>query len=189
MQEYYFLFGLGFLWLVFAVVQDVRTREISNWLNFSLLAFALMYRGIYALESGRASFFWWGIAGTLFFVALSHALYYGRAFAGGDAKLLMALGPLVPFSSLSEMVLTGFGFVFALFLFGSIYGLIYTTCLIPSKWVLFKKVFLARARRMQKLFFLCLGLGGITFIDILSAVFFFFAFLLLPFLYAYGKSV
>jgi len=49
MEEYYFLFGIAFLWTLFAVVQDIRKREVSNWLNFSLLGIIIAYRAIYGI--------------------------------------------------------------------------------------------------------------------------------------------
>ena len=39
-----FLILLGLVWIIFAVVQDLRKREIANWLNFSLVIFALVFR-------------------------------------------------------------------------------------------------------------------------------------------------
>jgi Flp pilus assembly protein protease CpaA len=67
MEEYYFLFALGALWMLFASVQDFRTREISNWLNFSLIAFALSYRAFYSNSTGNWNFLWFGIGGVLLF--------------------------------------------------------------------------------------------------------------------------
>ncbi|MEK6858698.1 MAG: A24 family peptidase [Nanoarchaeota archaeon] len=194
MQEYYFLFGLGFVWLCFAVVQDLRTREISNWLNFSLLGLALFYRGFVAFDSGKAQFFWWGVAGTFFFVALGYLLYYGRAFAGGDAKLLMALGPLIPFERFNDLVVLGLGFVFVLFLGGSIYSLIYTAAYIPSRWKPFSNCFAARWKSSRFFMYLCFVLGvviglSMALLDVVAGLLFLAAFALLPFLYLYGKTV
>lgn len=194
MQEYYFLFGTGLVWLFFAVVQDVRTREISNWLNFSLLSIALLYRGLFALNSGNASFFWLGVAGTFFFMALAYILYYGRAFAGGDAKLLMALGPFIPFEHLSDFVMLGLGFVFVLFLGGSIYSLLYTAALIPRKWSAFKRSFIHELRLRRSMVRICFLLGitaglAFWFFDIFAGFLFFCAFALLPFLYNYGRAL
>ncbi len=33
----YFLIVIAFIWILFAVVQDLRKREVANWVNFSLL--------------------------------------------------------------------------------------------------------------------------------------------------------
>ena len=194
MYEYYFLFALAFVWLCFAVVQDIRTREISNWLNFSLLSFALLYRAYVALVTDNSGFFWWGIISTIFFVFLAYILYYGRAFAGGDAKLLMALGPVIPFERLSDALVLGFGFIAALFLLGSIYSLLYTLVLVPQQWKAFKKSFVVQIRDIRSLTFICLLLGVVmgvafAFIDLVIGLSMFIALALLPLLYSYGKTV
>ena len=39
-----FLIVLCLIWIAFAVIQDLRKREIANWLNFSLLFFMIAFR-------------------------------------------------------------------------------------------------------------------------------------------------
>lgn len=39
-----FLIVLCLIWIAFAVIQDLRKREIANWLNFSLIIFAIAFR-------------------------------------------------------------------------------------------------------------------------------------------------
>lgn len=194
MYAYFFLFAIAFLWILFAVIQDLRTREISNWLNFSLLSIGLLYRGFYALLHDDPSFFWWGALGTLFFVMAAYGLYYGRAFAGGDAKLLMGLGPFVPIEQFADLFLLGFGFIFALFLLGSLYSLSYTLVLIPRRWNSFRRSFIHFSIARRGLFFVCLGIGTLValplaLLDRIVALSFFLIFLLFPFLYAYGKAI
>jgi Flp pilus assembly protein protease CpaA len=63
------LLFVGLAWLVFAVVQDLRTREISNWLTFSLLAISLLYHAGYALFHNDISFFLFAVGGVALFVA------------------------------------------------------------------------------------------------------------------------
>lgn len=194
MFAYAFLFGLAFVWLCFAVVQDLRTREIANWLNFSLLTIALLYRGGYALVYHDSLFFLYGLGGMLFFTMLAYVLYYGHAFAGGDAKLLMALGPILPFSSFSDYIVLGFGFIFALFLLGSLYSLAYTLPLVIRKRKTFGPSFRHTLRHSSAFSIGCCLLGvltGILFLwyDVWYAVAFFAAFCALPFLYSYARSI
>ena len=157
-----FLIVLALIWLIFAVVSDLRTREIPNWLNFSLIIFALGARFFYDLSNlpefsinsfyvilllvlapflvfiqlsssfkslkKEIAFFasislffiiviyfnyasltfnrlildsgfiysYQGIFGLMAFFLLANILYFSRFFAGGDAKLMMALGPVIP---------------------------------------------------------------------------------------------
>jgi len=73
MEEYIFLFVLAVVWIVFAVAQDWRTREVANWLNFSLIGFVLAYRALWSIWSGDWMFFVYGAVGVLGFVGLGYA--------------------------------------------------------------------------------------------------------------------
>jgi len=124
MFEVIFLFVLGLIWVVFAVVQDLRSREISNWLNFSLVIFALGFRFFYSLFNESFGFFFQGLIGFGIFFVLGNLMYYGRFFAGGDAKLMMSLGAILPIYNLFSVNLKFFLLFFILFLVaGSVYGL------------------------------------------------------------------
>ena len=97
MNEVIFLFVLGLLWIIFAVVQDIRKREIANWLNYSLVIFALGFRFFWGLFLGDWNFLLQGLIGFGIFFVLGNLFYYMKMFAGGDAKLMMALGAVLPF--------------------------------------------------------------------------------------------
>ena len=89
-----FLIVIAVIWIVFAVIQDFRKREVANWWNFSLIAFVFAYRAFLSLNSGDYRYFLWGLIGFVAGFILANAFYYARMFAGGDAKLLMALGTI-----------------------------------------------------------------------------------------------
>src|SRR3989344_2481323 len=121
-----FLFGLGFVWLLFATFSDIKTREIPNWLNFGLIAFALGFRFFYSLFSlDNFSFFYQGLFGLAMFFVLGNILYYARMFAGGDKKLMIALGSVLPFFPYFTSNLKVFLVFFLLFFFaGAVYGIL-----------------------------------------------------------------
>ena len=73
MEEYYFLFALAIVWMIFAVVQDLKTREVANWLNFSLIGFALAYRAFYSSFTGEWMFLGFGFLGFLMFNSMTAA--------------------------------------------------------------------------------------------------------------------
>lgn len=197
MEEYYFLFALAFIWIVFAVVQDLRTREVANWLNFSLIAFVLAYRAFYGIFSKDLMFFVYGFIGVLLFVVFGYIFYYSRIFAGGDAKLLMGLGGVLPYQNFSDYFYLGLGFVFVLFIVGSIYSLIYSLFLVEKN----KRKFVAEFKREfvknKKLFYFTLILVIIFEIIILisgQGEYFYFSLFgllifLLPVLYIYTKAL
>ena len=70
MFETIFLMILGAIWILFSVVEDLRKREVANWLNFSLIVFALGFRFFYSLFSDVGfNFFYQGLIGLgIFFV-------------------------------------------------------------------------------------------------------------------------
>jgi len=95
-----FLIVLCLIWIAFAVIQDLRKREIANWLNFSLIIFAIVFRFFFSLFSEEGfGFFYQGLIGFAIFFVIGNMLYYGRVFAGGDAKLMIALGAIIPLSN------------------------------------------------------------------------------------------
>ncbi len=142
MEGYYFLFFLALIWTFFASVHDLRKREVANWLTFSLILFALTFRFFYAFFNELWSFFWWGVFGFLVYYALAYAFYYGHVFAGGDAKLLMGFGALLPVGSLESLLLYGGLFIFLLFFLGALYSLVYSIFIVFKNPRMFKKSFL-----------------------------------------------
>ncbi len=63
MYEVIFLLVLAGIWIAFASVQDLKHREVANWLSFSLIAFAIGFRFFYCLFSGGDG----GSGGFMFF--------------------------------------------------------------------------------------------------------------------------
>lgn len=150
MEQYYFLFALAFLWTIFAVAQDLKKREVANWLNFSLIAFALSYRFFYSLSYKETAFFFTGLAGFVIFFVLAHAFYYMKIFAGGDAKLLMGFGIILPYASFSEFLPIALIFIFVLFFLGSIYSIIYSIFIVVRNWKKFSLEFTKRVGKSVK---------------------------------------
>lgn len=192
--EVMFLFLLALLWIIFACVQDLKTTEISTWLNFSLAIIALAFRFLYSLfELGDFSFFYQGFWGLLIFFALGNILYYSKMFAGGDARLMYALGAILPISN--DFFLNVQNYIFFLFLFllvGAIYGIlvvIYFGIRNFSKLKIeYKKQFKQRKRMTIlatafSILFLFLSFYNIYFVYFAGFLFF------LPYFYLYVKSV
>src|SRR3989338_3720716 len=125
MYEIIFLSVLAVVWLVFASVHDLMKRVVFNWLSFSLIIFALGFRFFYSLFSEQDfGFFYQGLIGLGIFFVLGNLFYYGKFFGGGDAKLIIALGPVIAFSESFFTNVVVFATFFMLFLFsGGLYGL------------------------------------------------------------------
>lgn len=196
MEKYYFLFGLAFAWMVFAAVYDLKKREVPNWLNFSLIGFALAYRAFYSASFSEWMFLAWGLTGFGIFVALGNLFYYGRVFAGGDAKLLMGLGAVLPFESWSDFASVGFGFILVVLMIGAAYSLGFTILIANKNYQKFRKEFAINWRKGRVIFLfagilaavllvLAVSLGiGFDLWLVVSAFFF-----LISFLYIYLNAV
>ena len=145
MLEVIFLVVLALVWIGFASIQDLKQREVANWLNFSLIVFALGFRffwSLFAEGSGNFMFFYQGLIGLVIFIIVGNLFYYSRLFAGGDAKLMIALGPVLGFSSnFITNVKVYFIFIFIYLIIGMIYGMLWSLSLSLKNWKAFKKEF------------------------------------------------
>jgi len=188
MEVHYFLLAIGILWSIFAIAVDFKKREVPNWLNFSLIAFALAYRAFYSAFSGEEMFLISGLVGFGIFFGIAHLFYYLRVFAGGDAKLLMGFGVILPYSNFSELSYIGVLFIFALFLLGSIYSLVYSSFIVGKNWGKFKREFRKIIQKSRGLLIgLIIVLFSFLFIDlgIILDLFLILTFLL----YVYVKAL
>lgn len=188
-----FLIILTLAWLIFASLSDIKKREVFNWLNFSFIAFVLAYRAFYASFNSDYWYLLWGFIGLGIMLIIGNLFYYLRAFAGGDAKLLIALGVVLPFSSsfFGNLIIL-LVFVFLLMILGGIYSLIYSSFLAIIHKKEFKYQFIKIFKLNKK--FVYIGLISailsmiLGFVDslllIISGVI-----ALLPLVYVYSKAV
>jgi Flp pilus assembly protein protease CpaA len=193
MLEVIFLFVFGLIWITFASIQDLRKREVANWLNFSLIIFVLGFRFFWSLFSGDWNFLFQGLIGLGIFFIIGNLLYYGKLFAGGDAKLMIALGAVLPFSDnfFTNMKIFFF-FIFLFLLNGAVDGILSAVFFSLKNWGEFKLGFKKTWKNHKKFTYLIMILGLI--IMILG---FFQGFLLylgilifaFPYLYLYAKAV
>jgi len=199
MEEVIFLIILGGIWLLAASLQDIKTREIPNWLSLSLIFFALGGRFFYVLfneTSGffeSAGFFYQGLMGFGIFVVLGYAFYYGRIFAGGDAKLFIALGAVLGFSGVFYDNIKIYGlFVFGVFLIGAVYGFAWSGYVCCKNFKDFKKRFKQQLKGKKTFIRIFVFLGIILiFLGFYREMFFVFGFFFVsfPLIYFYAKSV
>jgi len=194
MYEVIFLWALALAFIIFAVVQDLRTREIANWINFALIIFALGFRFFYSLfVKGEFSFFYQGLIGLGIFFVLGNLFYYGRIFAGGDAKLMIALGTILPYSSDFLSNFSTFLNFLLIFLFvGFIYILATSTILCIKNFKEFKKEFLHQLKK-NKISTLIILISSIVSLILGFFVIIFFPFgiflFFIHFLYLYSKTI
>ncbi|MBT4166213.1 hypothetical protein HOE04_04215 [archaeon] len=186
---------LAFIWIIGAILQDLKRREVDNIWNFSLIAFALAYRIAISIHTQNYTFALNGILGFIIFITLGNALYYGRVFAGGDAKLLISLGTILPLSYDWIINLKIFLSFTGLFLLGgAVYVLIWSIILTIIHFQNFKTEFTKQFniyRKLHKRAFI------LIFIALISATIFqsyylipiIILFAFFPILFLFAKSV
>ena len=123
---------------------------------------------------------------------LGNILYYARMFAGGDAKLMIALGPILGFSTSFAVNLKIYAFFLFLFLLvGAVYGLVITIFISFKHFKCFKIDFKKRIKNKGWIkFVMILGLAFLV-LGFFETMFFFLGILtfIFPYFYFYAKSV
>lgn len=195
MIEMIFLLGLALIWIIFATVQDLRTREVANWLTFSLIIFALGFRFFFCLFAGEGdfSFFYQGLIWLGILVVIGNLFYAMHLFAGGDAKLLMALGPVLSLSNNFMINLYIWSSFLVIFLVvGAVYGLLFSFYLTLKNLNAFKKEFKKQWKNYKK-FVMGIMILGLIFmvLGLIDSLFFVSGVLIfvLPYLYVYAKAI
>lgn len=193
MYEVIFLFALALVWIIFATVQDLRKREIANWVSFSLIIFALGFRFFYSLFSGTGfNFFYQGVLGLGIFFIIGNMLYYGRLFAGGDAKLMIALGAILPFSeSFSTNLNIFLLFLFVFLIIGAVYSLIIGLIISFRNFKKFRREFKVIFNKNKKLIYPVMFLGLVLMVIGFNTLIFYPGIIvfILPYFYIYAKAV
>jgi Flp pilus assembly protein protease CpaA len=124
-----FLFWLFLGGIIVASLQDLKRREVDDWLNLFLIVFSVSFIFFRAyLEKDPTLISQLGFAIVILFI-LMNLFYYSHIFAGGDAKLLFSMTAF--FIGASFMVtLVNIGlFVLFLMFAGAIYGICYSSVL------------------------------------------------------------
>ncbi len=188
-MEFGFLFWLFFVGIVIASMQDLKRREVDNWLNLLLMVsgFAfIFYRAIF--EKDISLVFHLGFALVVMFIFMN-LFYYGRVFAGGDAKLLVAMTAFFIGASFYGTLINIGVFLLFLMFSGSIYGLAYSIGLYVKD---FKKVNKEMRLGLSRWNIWVFAFGIILFLfGFFNFMFFIFGVLVLlfPLLYIFAKGL
>lgn len=90
------LTAIALIWLLAAAIFDFKTREIPDWLSYSLTAIVILAYLTASLQESSFSPLLWSILTALLFAILALLLYFTRQWGGGDVKLFIALGAAFP---------------------------------------------------------------------------------------------
>ncbi|MEA3248572.1 MAG: prepilin peptidase [Nanoarchaeota archaeon] len=190
MMTFGFLFWLFFIGIIIACLQDLKRREVDNWLNLFLIMASFSFIFFKAIfEKDSTIVFQAGLALVILF-AIMNLFYYGRIFAGGDAKLLFAMTAFFIGTRFMDTLVNIGVFLLFLMVAGSMYGLTYSVVLYVKN---FKKVNKKIRTGFSALWIRYLILAG-TVLLVFSYVNWIFLFLaifvlVLPILYVFAKGL
>ena len=189
-MEFGFLFWLFLAGIGIASFQDLKRREVDNWVNLLLLfsgAGFLVFSAIFASSADLVIF---GVVSFLSMFILANVFYYGRVFAGGDAKLLFAMFALFAAGTFSATLMNVGLFVLFLLIAGSVYGLIYSFVLLGRNFSGVKKEFQKQFKNVYLRYLVFAGviffaLSYVNWLFLLPAIFF----LAGPVLFVFAKAL
>ncbi|MCK4521835.1 MAG: prepilin peptidase [Nanoarchaeota archaeon] len=150
--------------LVIASITDIKTREVPDWLNYSLIVTGIGIRLIYSLINNEWMFLVSGLAGLGVFIVIAYIMFYAGQWGGGDSKLLMGLGALIGLRFTLNNELTAF--MVNLLIVGAVYGLLYSLVLVLINRKRFLRELkkhlhsIARTRKIMMILFLILVLAS-----------------------------
>ncbi len=122
----------AFLGSTIAAIWDLKTTEIPDSIPYIMMAVALVAYGVQAYAESNYWIILNSLIAGLSFLGFGFLMYYFGQWGGGDAKLLSAIGFLLPTapSGFSNLLFPfSLSFLFNLFLVGAGYMLVYASIL------------------------------------------------------------
>ena len=103
--------------LVAAAINDLKKREVPNWVNYGLVVVGLALGLLQSAVTADWHFIIFSIAGTAAALALSSLMFYTGQWGGGDSKLLIGMGAALGLSFATAAPFLSISGQFASFLF------------------------------------------------------------------------
>lgn len=188
--------AIGLVALIIASLFDIKTREVPDWLNYGLVAFALGGSLILSIYHGYTHIIINSLLGLVVGLVIGLAMFYTGQWGGGDSKLIIGISTLVGFSlsELSYTIPTLLIFFINILLVGAIYGIIFSFVKALLNFKGFKEDAERRMRGKDvlviRIVLLVIGLGAFLFLlitrSIESAILFGFALVLFLLFYLWA---
>lgn len=147
---------LALIGLIIGSITDIKTREVPDWLSYSLIISGLGISGIYSLLYSTITPILASFLGLISFGIIAVIMFKAGQWGGGDSKILMAIGALVGL----ELSITNFllGFFINAMIIGGIYGILWAGIIsIKNKKRFSKaanKIFSPKIKKLRNLTFL-----------------------------------
>ncbi|KYK25473.1 hypothetical protein AYK26_06065 [Euryarchaeota archaeon SM23-78] len=187
---------IGFVALAGASLFDIKTREVPDWLNYGLIAFAIGSSLILSIFHGYYHIIINTFIGLGIGLVIGLLMFYTGQWGGGDSKLIIGLSALIGFS-ISDLG-SGFPalvlFFINILLIGAVYGLLFSFVKALIYFKDFKQEFEKKMRTKQilviRIIILVIGIGAFIFFlstkSIESIILFSFIIALFIFLYIWA---
>lgn len=198
----YFFVSIALIYIIIAAIFDIKTKEVPDWLSFSLIAIGVFSNFLYSLVSNQWGFIIYSLIGLLSFLIFGTIMYYAGQWGGGDAKLLVGIGALLP--QYPKVLLNYFNsnlnipflviVILNILIIGGIYGILYSIyAALKNKKSFLKEIKLLVKKYNKQLIFPLLILLLITayamVINMYIIVLFVFIILFMIFIFFFIKAV
>jgi Flp pilus assembly protein protease CpaA len=132
---------------LYATITDIKNHWVPDFINFSMIFFGIGGHAILSLLTANIWPLIASVAAALIFYAIALAMYHSGSWGGGDAKLLIGLGALIPVFPMQLATnftkIAPWPFMLTLWFNILLVGTVYTSILITTKiithWEDFKK--------------------------------------------------
>lgn len=132
--RYIIMVFVALFYLVTNSIQDLKTREVYDYSNFTLIALGLALNLLYGTITNNWLITLQSIAGYLVFVGIAYMMFYAGQWGGGDSKMLMGLGALIGL----EFSFSGLPFLAEYFIniliIGALYAMVWSIILAIKNW-------------------------------------------------------
>jgi len=113
---------VSLLALIAATINDLKKREVADWISYSLFAILIISTLIYSIVQNNFYYLLKALAFSLVLYAFLSLMYYSKFIGGGDVKLISALGPVFNFISI-------YNFLGWILIISGIYGITFSIAL------------------------------------------------------------
>lgn len=129
----YFFAGIALLGSSIAAIIDLKTTEVPDKIPYAMIASALVLKLLYSIHTNNFLHLMDSVVVGIAYLVFGFLLYYTGQWGGGDAKVLAAIGFLLPAIPQEFSPPLSFAFPVAylinLFFIGSIYMIAYSLAL------------------------------------------------------------
>lgn len=150
------IYSICLVALVIGTYTDIKTREVPDWVNYSLIFTGFGIRLIYSVGLDDYNILLSGIIGFAIFLALAYLMFYSGQWGGGDSKMIMGLGALIGLDFLNLSLINTpvlISFLINILFVGAAYGIIWAVFISIAKrrvfWPELKKNL--RDKRLRKI--------------------------------------